>query len=279
MRSFSVMAVAAVLSVPQASRAQDTWLPELVAPAPAVLETVTAPYLTDEERKDFRVLHGISDDLDLDTPVRRARVALERRRLDDPVFEDATLPLALRLERLLQRGAYADVVAATDDAAAGALVLRAPRARALAALGRGDEARRIATAPEVREARERGTSVDEVLAAVDLGALHIRLDAGAAGEYPKLLKALARARQELDRLDPHRGGPGVEGRAGVGVAMGRHEPTQRGPARAVHVDVDLARHAVGLDESLIPYRDSEIPVAHRADPTLIVYENAIRKEI
>jgi len=202
MRSFSVMAVAAVLSVPQASRGQDTWLPELVAPAPAVLETVTAPYLTDEERKDFRVLHGISDDLDLDAPVRRARVALERRRLDDPVFEDATLPLALRLERLLQRGAYADVVAATDDAAAGALVLRAPRARALAALGRGDEARRIATAPEVREARERGTSVDEVLAAVDLGALHIRLDAGAAGEYPKLLKALARARQELDRLDP-----------------------------------------------------------------------------
>jgi hypothetical protein len=66
MRSFSVMAVAAVLSVPQASRGQDTWLPELVAPAPAVLETVTAPYLTDEERKDFRVLHGISDDLDLD---------------------------------------------------------------------------------------------------------------------------------------------------------------------------------------------------------------------
>ncbi len=191
-------AATAVAPMPQA--AQDSWLPDTVAPSPAVLESVTAPYLTDEERKDFRVRHGISDDLDLDTPARRARVALDRWQLDDPALGDERAPLPLRVEALLRRGAYAEVVAQT--AAAADLPLQALRARALAALGRRDEALALAAAPAVREALDGSKVVDEVLAAADLGALRIRLDAAAASEYPRLLKSLARARQELDRLDP-----------------------------------------------------------------------------
>ncbi len=182
------------------SRAQETSIPESVPPSPAVLEAVTASYLTDEERKEFRVLHGIYDDLDLDTPSRRARVALDRGRLDDPALKDELVALHWRLEALLRRGDYAAVLAAT--ATQTDLRLVSLRARACAALGQRTEALKLASQDAVREALTKSRSVEEVLAAVELGALRIRLDAKAAGEYRALLAALARARNELDRLDP-----------------------------------------------------------------------------
>ena len=79
---------AAQVAVPEPKRPvdDDAAIPDSIAPAPAVLQAVTAGWMTDDERKDFRVLHGIFDDLDLDTPLRRALVALERWRLDDPAL-------------------------------------------------------------------------------------------------------------------------------------------------------------------------------------------------
>lgn len=181
------------------SAAQDA-LPDSVAPAPAVLEAITASYLKDGERKDLRVRHGMFDDVDLDTPARRARVALERWRLDDPALSDASVPLALRLEALARLGKHVDVVAATEGAKDVALL--AKRAQSLAALGRRADAAAIAASAAARDALAESKDVDEILAAVDLGALRIRLDATLAGEYKALLAALARARQEIDRLDP-----------------------------------------------------------------------------
>ena len=202
MRSFRLrriahLLLAGVLCGPAA--AQDA-LPDSVAPAPAVLESITAPYLKDAERKDLRVRHGLYDDLDLDTPVRRARVALERWRLDDPALTDASVPPALRLEVPARLGRHAEVVAATEGA--DDIALLALRAQSLAALGRRADAAAICAREEVRDALTESKSADDVLAAVSLGALRIRLDAAFAGEYKGLLSALARARQELDRLDP-----------------------------------------------------------------------------
>ncbi|MFM1804514.1 MAG: hypothetical protein RL136_1393 [Planctomycetota bacterium] len=197
--ALAVVMAAASLAV-GAANAQESWLPESIAPAPEVLEAASAPFLRPDERKDFRVAHGLYDDLDLDTPERRARVALERWQLDDPVFADASVPAVLANEALLRLGRFDRVLERTADATT--LTLRAQRAHALAALGRGADALELIRDAGAGEALAQANDVEELLAAVDLVALRIRLDASAAGEYPKMLKALARARQELDRLDP-----------------------------------------------------------------------------
>jgi len=199
-RLFALAALSAAIGASLRSEAQDAGLPDAVAPSPAVLEAASAGYLKDGERKDLRVRHGLYDDLDLDTPVRRARVALERFRLDDPAFAEPGVPAALRLEALLRLGRFAEVVAATQDAKP--LPERAARARALASLGRRDEALAIALDPSVAEALRSAATTEDAVAAVEIGALRIRLDPSASGDFPRLLTALARARQELDRLDP-----------------------------------------------------------------------------
>jgi predicted Zn-dependent protease len=193
---------AAQVAVPEPKRPSDddAAIPDSIAPAPAVLQAVTAGWMTDDERKDFRVLHGIFDDLDLDTPLRRALVALERWRLDDPALDDASVPRHLKAERWLRVGAHARVLEITEGASD--LPSLARRAQAFAALARRDEALALASRPSVGEALAGARDIDDVLAAVDLGALRIRLDAAAGPEYRRLLGALARARQELDRLDP-----------------------------------------------------------------------------
>lgn len=186
------------LCVLPAALAQKTFVPEAVAPAPAVVETVRAGYLTPEERREFRIRHGIFDDTDLDTPTRRAVVALERLDAKDAAWSDASVAAALRFPLDFFSGNFNTIIDATTDTSP--LPERAWRAQALAMLGRRDEALAIveAAAPALSEAK----TVPDVLAAVDLGALRIRLDPASASTYRNLLAALARGRQAMDRLDP-----------------------------------------------------------------------------
>jgi tetratricopeptide (TPR) repeat protein len=177
-----------------------SFVPDSMAPSRAVIEAAQAEYLTPDERSDFRVMHGISDDTDLNTPERRARVALERLDVHDAAFSDATTPHALRLAALHARGAFAEIIAQTETLTD--IVSRAFRAEALAMIGRGEEALALAASPEAVAALSEAKTVEETLAAVDVAALRIRLDATAASMYRALLASLARARQEIDRLDP-----------------------------------------------------------------------------
>lgn len=203
-RPAPAIALLVALSVTGAAEARQSIVPEAVAPSSAVLDAASAAYLTADERSAFRVLHGIYDDTDLDTVERRARVALERWQLDDAALSDPALPAMLRLHALTLRGAYREILDRTADVASGAqgLPAQAARAMALAMLDRKDEALALAAAPSARLALGNATTIADILAAVDLGALRIRLDASAAGTYQSLLAALARARQEIDRLDP-----------------------------------------------------------------------------
>jgi tetratricopeptide (TPR) repeat protein len=177
---------------------QQTFVPEAVAPASAVVETERAGYLTPDERRAFRVRHGIFDDTDLDTPARRAIVALERLDASDAAWADPSVAADLRLALACFHGNFAEIVSSTNENSP--LPERAWRAQALAMLGRRDEALAIAVAaaPALTEA----TTVADLLAAVELGALRIRLDAASASTYRNLLSALARGRQAIDRLDP-----------------------------------------------------------------------------
>ena len=63
-------------------------------------------------------------------------------------------------------------------------------------------AEKLAKNATARDALANSRDVEEILAAVELGVLRMRIDAQAAGEYRTLLAALARARNEIDRLDP-----------------------------------------------------------------------------
>ena len=190
----------ALLSMPPAgvAFAQQTFVPEAVAPASAVVETERAAYLTAEERRAFRVRHGIFDDTDLDTPARRAIVALERLDASDAAWADPSVAADLRLALAYFQGKFTEILAATNDKSP--LPERAWRAQAIAMLGRRDEALAlaVAAAPTLTEA----TTTSDLLAAVELGALRIRLDAASASTYRNLLTALARGRQAIDRLDP-----------------------------------------------------------------------------
>lgn len=188
------------LAVAPLASAQQSPVPEAIAPDPVVLESVRADFLTREERSDLRVRHGLYDDLDLDAPVRRARIALERGRFGDPVFAEPGLDPLLPLRALAGEGRDGEVVAATEGASR--LALRALRAHSLARLGRVDEALAIARDPRVADLLRTGDTVEEVLAAVDLRALEIRLDAAASGQFESLFAALGRARDSIDRLDP-----------------------------------------------------------------------------
>jgi tetratricopeptide (TPR) repeat protein len=200
-RALRTALAAGVASAALAGRlvAQDSFIPEVVAPSAAVVESAAAPHLASEERARFRVLHGVFDDLDLADPALRAVADLERARFADVLAAGDAAPLATRLAALAAIGRDRAVLEATAEVLD--LPALAARAAALARLGRTDEALAIARDPAVREATASGGTVDDVLAAVDLGALRIRLDAEAAGEYPSLLAALGRARQTIDRLD------------------------------------------------------------------------------
>ncbi len=195
----TVLAGVVAAAIAPASPAQDSFIPEVVAPSPAVVETAAAAHLTDRARAEFRVRHGVFDDLDLADPALRALADLERGRVAEVLATGDPVTPALRLAALARVGDDAAIVTLTEGDAT--LSARAARAAALARLGRRDDALALARADDARAALAAGTTVEAILAAVDLGALRIRLDASAAGEYPALLEALGRARQSLDRLD------------------------------------------------------------------------------
>ena len=147
--------------------ARQSFVPDVIAPSSAVLEAASAAYLTAEERREFRVLHGMFDDTDLDTPTRRARIALEGFDLLDPVFADPSVPRALTLSALAARGAHAEILAATESATD--LLSMSFRAAALARIDRKAEALQLAAAPSAISALTEATTIDDILAAVDLG--------------------------------------------------------------------------------------------------------------
>ena len=79
-------------------------IPDRTVLRPVAQAAIEAQWLTEEERKDLRVFHGIWDDRDVDSPTRRAAVALNAGDFDDPALFDPSVPVELRAEALLQRG-------------------------------------------------------------------------------------------------------------------------------------------------------------------------------
>lgn len=177
---------------------QDLRPPEL---AGAVLKSLEAPYLTDQERREFRVQHGIWRDEDLTTPALRAKAALIDGRWNDPSLVDPATPVEDRAAAMVLRGEMAEAIAALQ----GVTTPRSLRllAQACEAIGRFQEAGDFAEQAALAFAGSaRPTAAHAADAAL---ALMVRTrvkgqDKQGGGDFKDIMSILGHAREKLDRL-------------------------------------------------------------------------------
>jgi len=173
-------------------------VPESPPPAEAVAKALAADWLTDDERKDLRIFHGVWDSRDLDTPERAAQAALLTWSLDDPSLSDARLSAAVRADALVRRGRFQDAIAlvAAESSPLGIAV----RCEALAWLGKNADA--LAAAKSLDALLDEGgaTSAADIVAASRAALVRARLEPRSTDDIQRVLNALARARTEFDRL-------------------------------------------------------------------------------
>lgn len=181
--------------------------PDVPAPdvAPAVTRLLNAPYLSDEEKKDLRVFHGLWEAADLDTPGRRARAALTVGAYDHPALSDPQAPPLDRAEAMVRRGELREALALLDGAADEAGRMRAVRLRAeaLHLLGRHAEAAEAVGPAVARLSREQASDPEEVAEAVRALLIRTRVLGSSdeqGSDYNLLLWLLSVARQEMSRL-------------------------------------------------------------------------------
>ncbi|HEX8875582.1 MAG TPA: tetratricopeptide repeat protein [Phycisphaerales bacterium] len=191
--SAALLALAAGLALPAHADDQS-------GVSPAVQRFLDTPYLTDAERADIRVRHGLWKPQDLVDPARRARAALIRGVWDDAAFSDAKADPIDRADAAVRRGDFALAL----ETLANASTLRAARLKALAldAQGKHDDARAVRADIDRRLNKDRQASSRELVEGVR--ALHERTKIDGPGNasqsFQSLMSMLARAREQLDRL-------------------------------------------------------------------------------
>ncbi len=169
--------------------------------APSVERLLEAPYLTDDERRELRLKHGLWTDEDLDTPARRAHAALVLGAIAHPALDHPEADAEDRAEALLLRGEPAEAIAALE----GGSTVRAIRVRAesLAMLGRYDEADAAIEPVVDRMLRMRIDDADDVAEGVRALMLRAKIrgsEGAGGGDFRQMARILARVRDEQDRL-------------------------------------------------------------------------------
>ena len=164
----------------------------------AVLEALDLPYLTDDERADLRVFHGLWLESDLDTPERTARAALMVGILDHPALDDPATGVELRAEARFRRGDLGEALELLE----GVESLRARRLRAqtLEELGRFREAsreiERLVDSIDVAQLASAEAATELARALV----IRARLEGEPAAYYQDVIRLLSDAHQKFDRL-------------------------------------------------------------------------------
>lgn len=169
--------------------------------SPAATSRLDAPYLSDEEKQELRLYHGVWTEGDLDTPARQARAALLLGLLNHDVFDQDGVDPIDRAEALLGRGDPASALETLE----GKSEMRAIRVRAesLAMLGKFDEADAAIEPVVDRMTRARLESASDVSEGVRALMLRTRLrgsQGAGGGDFRQLLQIISKARDELDRL-------------------------------------------------------------------------------
>ncbi|GJM18697.1 MAG: hypothetical protein DHS20C14_09100 [Phycisphaeraceae bacterium] len=169
---------------------------------PTVVERLAAPYLSDDERAELRLFHGMWTADDLRTPADNARAALVLGRYDHPALRDAEADVSDRAEAALKRGEPER----TLELLTQSRTIRGARlqAEALFMLGRHDEAvEAVQPVVEAFSARrvESAADIAEGVRALMVRARVLGSELGDGGDYKAMLALLAHARDDLDRLD------------------------------------------------------------------------------
>ncbi|MEM7755129.1 MAG: hypothetical protein AAF297_05785 [Planctomycetota bacterium] len=164
--------------------------------SPAVRALLEAPYLSETERQDLRIEHGVWLAEDLDTPERRARAALLAGAFADESLTDEQTPATLRAHGALLRGelALAIELTANDDSLSALRV----RTEALMQLGRYADAEATAQAAVDRMVRTRVEDSTELAEGVRVLLMRTKLRGteGADGaDYRAMTQLLADARE------------------------------------------------------------------------------------
>lgn len=168
--------------------------------APGLFQAAQAPYLSEEEKREIRVAHGLWTPSDLDDPAARARAALAVGAWDDASLSSPEASVLDRAEAMLRRGDADEALKALGEIA-GFRAIRI-RAEALEATGRVQESA-SATDGVVALLTGRGPlTAEDVAEGVRALIVRARLLGGAAQDYHLLNELLSRARDQLDRLSP-----------------------------------------------------------------------------
>ena len=192
-------AIAALVCIASPAMAQQPPLiPDRAVLRPGPQTAIDAEWLTDQERKDLRVFHGVWDDRDIDSPTRRAAVALNAGDFDDPSLSDPSVPVELRAEALLKRGDLDDAIRLL----AGARSMRAGRilAEAYEGLGAYDAALDALRDPVQRLLQADTDDPARITDGVRAIVVRARIEGRPARDYQTMMTMLGRAHQELDRL-------------------------------------------------------------------------------
>ncbi len=162
-----------------------------------VLRAIEAPYLSDAERAELRVWHGVWTDADLEIPTLRAKAALMAGVFDDAAFDHPDALPEDRAEAMLRRGDHE--LALESLAGRQSARARMLRAQTLAGLGRFEDAD-VAVDPVVTGLiRNQTRSADDLVAGVRSLSLRAELRGQPSRDYQAMMQLLARARDELDR--------------------------------------------------------------------------------
>ncbi|MBS0192568.1 MAG: tetratricopeptide repeat protein [Phycisphaerales bacterium] len=183
--------------------AQVEGVPEEDRKAPGlVTRLLETPYLTDSERADIRVRHGVWKPEDLADVGRRARAALIRGAWDDPALSENGADPLDRADALVRRGE--NRLALETLSSVKPASLRSLRLTAEAQVGLGEIEPAIQTLRQVeqRVTKERQSSAWELVEGVR--ALHLKamLEGPSRGgqDFQTMMSMLSRAREQLDRL-------------------------------------------------------------------------------
>jgi cellulose synthase operon protein C len=181
--------------------------PEIPAPVARLLE---GRALSEEDRKDLRVRHGVWEDADLDTPARKARAALLVGDWSSPALTDPSADALDRAEAAVLLGEPAralEILDASRDAAAKHPMRSARlRGEALVWLGKPAEANTVWSAAAAFADQGQVENADELVEGVRCMMGRSRLPESitkvnaAAGDYRLMLSLLGKARTEMDRL-------------------------------------------------------------------------------
>ena len=169
--------------------------PNLAEP---VLNAIEAEYLTDDERAELRVFHGVWLGSDLDDPNRRARAALVAGVWDDPSLDDAGVDPLVRADAARLRGDVRDAIVMLDGI--DSIAAHRIRAQAYDALGETDKAEREIDAISDSLLRFKAGSASDLVDGVEAFIVRANIQGRPAQDYRLMMQLLSKARGDFDRL-------------------------------------------------------------------------------